>query len=271
MPVIGDRTVERRPSSLLVSRARAVVSDELSTRPTLSWRKGVASDSVTRPSEIPREGQTLEQQDSDRAAAHRTTLELRAPNSNETDESEIRVKGINFTVGLEALQRIYGTAARRSIEKKLPGAAGEALRFGGLVIGGWYPVSWYRDFWNAAEDVFDADEAAARRVGKLATEISVNVAYRALARMTSPKMLLAMSARAFGHYFQQATLVVTHPLPNRLTAKWRNCDGFNSMIWHVVEGGCMYFIEATGAKDVTFSVVSGGDSANHMLANLTWR
>ncbi len=44
-----------------------------------------------------------------------------------------------------------------------------------------------------------------------------------------------------------------------------------STFWNVVEGACIYFIEATGARDETFSIISGGDDANHMLANATWR
>jgi hypothetical protein len=189
---------------------------------------------------------------------------------NESEGTEVRVKGINFTAGLDAILRLYGPSARGCIEKETTGAVGDALRFGGIVIGGWYSVAWYREFWNSIRNKLAADEAAARAIGKCATEISVNVAYRTLASMTSPSLLVAKSTRTFGYYFQRGALEVTQPLPNRLTARWRNCNGFNKTIWNVVEGACLYFIESTGAKDVAFSVVSGGTDTNHMLANATW-
>lgn len=190
---------------------------------------------------------------------------------SESEETEVRVKGINFTTGLEAITRLYGPTARNCIEKETPGDVGNALRFGGIVIGGWYSVAWYRGFWKAICDKLVADEAAARAIGKCATEISVNVAYRTLASMTSASLLLAMSTRTFGYYFQRGALEVTQPLPNRITARWRNCNGFNKTIWSVIEGACIYFIEGTGAKDVVFSVISGGTDTSHMLANATWR
>ncbi|HEY5958298.1 MAG TPA: hypothetical protein VIV60_17155 [Polyangiaceae bacterium] len=195
----------------------------------------------------------------------------RGSDPSEADSREVRVKGINFTAGLEAIQRIYGAAARTCIEKETSGNVGNALRFGGIVAGGWYSAAWYREFWSSVKTNLGADEMAARNIGKYATEVSVNVAYRALARITSPSQLLAMSARAFGYYFERCSLSVSQPDSNRLTARWRDCNGFNGMVWHVVEGGCIYFIEATGAKDVTFSVISGGDDANHLMATATWR
>jgi len=239
-------------------------------RPTLSWR---------------REGTTGASQQVSALPARRLAPALQLPNHStppgiansrtgfalgESEDTEIRVKGINFTAGLDAILRLYGPSARSCIEKETPGAIGDALRFGGIVIGGWYSVAWYREFWKSIRDMLPADEATARAIGKCATEISVNVAYRTLASMTSPSLLVAKSTRTFGYYFQRGALEVTHPLPNRLTARWRNCNGFNKTIWNVVEGACIYFVEGTGAKDVAFSVVSGGADTSHMLANVTW-
>lgn len=186
-------------------------------------------------------------------------------------EREVRVKGINFTTALEAIQRIYSPTARLRIEKESPGEVGDALRFGGIVVGGWYPVAWYRDFWKSLQSNLGIDEAGARRIGHRAAGIGVNVAYRALARMSSPAMLLSMSARAFGYYYEPATLIVKQPEPKRLTAEWRDCHGFDNLIWSELEGGATYFVEATGVQGVVFSVIAGGGTASHMLATATWR
>jgi hypothetical protein len=190
---------------------------------------------------------------------------------SESSAREVRVKGINFTTALDAVQQLYGPNARFRIEKESTGEIGDALRFGGIVAGGWYSAAWYREFWRSMRDILGIDESGARRIGHRAARIGVNVAYRALARMTSPSMLLSMSARAFGYYYEPATLAVKQPEPRRLTAEWRDCNGFDSLIWSEVEGGAIYFIEATGVTGVNFSVIAGGGHANFMLATATWR
>ncbi len=192
-------------------------------------------------------------------------------NQAESSDREVRVKGINFTTALAAIQLLHGPTARNRIEKETSGALGEALRFGGIVVGGWYSIAWYREFWKSLRDNLGIDEAGARRIGHRAAKIGVNVAYRALARMSSPAMLLSMSARAFGYYYEPATLSVKQPEPKRLTAEWRDCNGFDAFIWSEVEGGATYFVEATGVTNVAFSIIAGGGSANYMLATATWR
>ena len=186
------------------------------------------------------------------------------------DPRSVRVKGINFVTCLDAIQKLYGPAARTRIEKETPGEVGDALRFGGLVVGGWYKVSWYRAFWQTIADKLNVDGASARRIGHKAAGIGVNVAYRTLARITTPAMLLSMSARAFGYYFDRGKLEVTQPEPNRLTAHWSQCFGFDAHIWHEVAGGAIYFIEATGVKNVDFAVLSGGGNSESMIATATF-
>jgi hypothetical protein len=193
---------------------------------------------------------------------------IRPPSTN---VNEIRVKGINFTTAMQAVHRLYGPAARDRIERETPGDFGNALRFGGIVIGGWYPIAWYRELWKSLNGCLGVDEAAAYRIGHRAAGLSVNVAYRALSRMSSPATLLAMSARAFGYYFESGSLIVKQPEPKRLTAEWRDCHGFDNFIWSEVSGGAVYFIEATGATNITFNVLAGGGNASTMLATATWR
>lgn len=253
------------------AKPRSVPAGDPSTRPTLSWRREKTTSVTPQVNSSLTRSLTpaLQQPNHSTPPAIPNVRKGFAPSASEA--AEVRVKGINFTAGLDAILRLYGPSARSCIEKETTGAIGDALRFGGIVIGGWYSVVWYREFWKSIRDKLAADEAAARAIGKCATEISINVAYRALASMTSASSLVAMSTRTFGYYFQRGALEVTQPLPNRFTARWRNCNGFNKTIWNVVEGACIYFIERTGAKDVAFSVISGGTDTSHMLANATWR
>lgn len=261
---------ERQRSSRRDPEARNLLSSDLSTHSIAYCQKERAFGTSLRPNPPDADSRT-ETMPTLGALAVRATPNRVGAEPFDSYGTEVRAKGINFTAGLEAIQRLYGPAARECIEKETPGALGDALRSGGIVLGGWYSVAWYREFLQSMRNNLGVNEAAARRIGHCVTGISVNVAYRALARMTSTKMLVSMSKRAFGYYFQPGTLLVTLTEPKRLNAKWCDCDGFDSMIWSVVEGTFLYFVEATGAKNVTLAVMSGGDAANQMLATASWR
>lgn len=187
------------------------------------------------------------------------------------DPRTIRVKGINFLTCLDAVQKLYGLSARTRIEREAPGELGDALRFGGIVIGGWYKASWYRAFWRVVVEILNIDAAGTKRIGHKAAGIGVNVAYRTLSRLSTPAMLLSMSARAFGYFFDKGKLEVQQPESSRLTAHWTHCYGFDTNIWNEVAGGALYFIEATGAKNVDFSILSGGGSSDWMIASASYK
>jgi hypothetical protein len=185
--------------------------------------------------------------------------------------NSVRVKGINFLTCLDAIQKLHGPLARVRIEKETPGEVGNALRFGGIVVGGWYKASWYRAFWRSIAEQLNIDEAGARRLGHKAATVGVSGAYRALAKMSSPALLLSMSARAFGYYFDKGQLVVKQPEPSQFTAEWTLCIGFDSLIWSAVLGGATYFVEATGVTQIEVSVLGGGGNSPWMLATANFR
>jgi hypothetical protein len=186
---------------------------------------------------------------------------------DEDPANAVRVKGINFLSCLDAIQRLYGPLARVRIEKETPGEVGNALKFGGIVIGGWYKASWYRAFWRSVAKELDLDELGARRLGHKATSLGVNGAYRALARMTSPEMLLTMATRAFGFFFDRGQLLVKQTEPQHLTAEFTQCVGFDPLIWNEVLGGAIYFVETAGASQVDVTIAGGGGNAAWMLVH----
>jgi hypothetical protein len=199
------------------------------------------------------------------------TQQLGELSPDEDPANAVRVKGINFLSCLDAIQRLYGPLARVRIEKETPGEVGNALKFGGIVVGGWYRASWYRAFWRSIAKELDLDELGARHLGYKATSLGVNSAYRTLAKMTSTEMLVTMAARAFGFFFDRGQLLVKQPEPHHLSAEFTQCVGFDSLIWNEVLGGAIYFVEAAGATQVDITIGGGGGNAAWMLVHAKYR
>jgi hypothetical protein len=74
-----------------------------------------------------------------------------------------RVKGINFIMFLDAVARIYGTEAKQRLEKEASGELGDALRFGGIVAGGWYNIGLCKYRLSNPSAIDDANPAHIRR------------------------------------------------------------------------------------------------------------
>ncbi len=185
--------------------------------------------------------------------------------------SGARSKGINFTTVLESIERIYGADASKRVRDETPGELGQALRYGGLVVGGWYPMEWYQDLWQSVAAVLAIDEAAARVIGHGSAEIGVHKVYRMFSRLASPAMLLKVAASAFNGYYDTGKLHVRAEGRTCLVAEWSGCTGFNSLIWHDTLGGAGYFVESTGVTGVKLTLVGGGGDQDWMSAEARWR
>ncbi|MGC4063600.1 MAG: hypothetical protein QM784_02920 [Polyangiaceae bacterium] len=183
----------------------------------------------------------------------------------------VRVKGINFISFLAAVEKTYGLQARTRIERDAAGDFGNALRFGAIVAGGWYPIRWYREMWRLIAEQLGMDDVAVRRLSQKATGIGVNVVYRALAKVSSPGLLIESGTRIFGHYFDRGRLEVKENVPGRIVVEWTECFGFDTYVWNHVAGGVQYFLEAAGATLMGFAIQGGGKDDSWMRATVTYR
>lgn len=186
------------------------------------------------------------------------------------DANAVRVKGINFLTFLDAITQCYGQAARERLEREAQGELGEALRFGGIVAGGWYKISWYKAFGKLVGKQFGLDDAGMRRLAQKATASGVNVVYRTLFRITSPAMLLSAGARIFGHYFDRGKLHVIESSTGQIVVEWTECAGFDRYVWNQVIGGVLYYLEAAGGRAVEMTSLGGGGDADWLRMKATF-
>jgi hypothetical protein len=176
----------------------------------------------------------------------------------DNDPNAVRVKGINFIALLEAVSKCHGAAARLELEKRLIGEVGDALRFGGIVAGGWYKVTWYRILWRTTTDLLVLDEAGARRLSHKATAYSVNIVYRTLAKLANPAVLIDACARVYATYFDKGQLVVLSSQTGQVVVEWTRCNGFDVLLWNHVVASSVFFLESSGATAVQGNVLGGG-------------
>jgi len=184
--------------------------------------------------------------------------------------SQVRVKGVNFIMLLEAVVQIYGPEAKQRIEKGATDDLGNALRFGAIVASGWYDLSLYRSLWQLVGSQLTLDNSGIRRLTKKATALSIGGIYRTLAKITTPAMLISLGAKVFGNFYENAKFEVKTSRQGYILCEWYKCDGFDSHIWNHVIGGSVYFLEAAGGKSVECNVLEGGGISNRMLAAFTY-
>jgi hypothetical protein len=185
--------------------------------------------------------------------------------------SGVRVKGVNFIMFLDAVGRVYGSEARQRLEREATGQLGNALRFGGIVAGGWYNIDLYRAMWNLFCEQLRLDDAGVRRLSQKATGLGVNVVYRTLAKISTPAMLISLGERIFRNYFENGEVSVLESNANGAVVDFCRCYGFDNRIWNHVIGGCLYFLEVAGAKSIDFRVLSGGGATHRMRVAFNYR
>lgn len=186
-------------------------------------------------------------------------------------EKAANAKGINFTTLLLAVDKVYGQGSSERVRGAIGGSAGHALRYGGLVVGGWYPIEWYQELWSGVQAALQVGEDGARQIGAAAAEIGVNRVYRMFSRLASPLMLMRIASGAFGSYYDTGGLEVRLDSANSLIAEWKGCTGFNALLWADLLGGAQYFLTSTGVSDVKITQLGGGGDENWLLARGTWR
>ncbi|MEO9141715.1 MAG: hypothetical protein ABI332_05545 [Polyangiaceae bacterium] len=82
-----------------------------------------------------------------------------------TSRVETKLKGVNFRSFMKAFRVLRGEEAVERMLADLPSEVSRALRYGGIVAGGWYPVAWYRLMHASAQHVTNSGQELVRAIG----------------------------------------------------------------------------------------------------------
>lgn len=184
---------------------------------------------------------------------------------------EIEVKGNTFFSVLTAIETLRGAAFREAAIARLPTDSGDALRFGGLISAGWYPVRWYRELHAAIIEEAD-DPNVPREIGRASIRVEMHGVHRLLLRVISVQTMQTQAARFFGSYFRPGNVAVERLGEGTSRTSFGPCPGFDRAIW-LEQLGCMeeLLAQAGHPKGRVRLVSGGGDGDRDAVFESSWR
>ena len=111
-----------------------------------------------------------------------------------------RAKGVNFRGFLTALEKLRGPNAVAATTEQLTGELRDAVVFGRIVVGGWYPIAWYRALHEASQRALGEPQQLAWAIGHQAVKDDLRGIYRVFTRLLSPEWLFSNAPRVFNRY-----------------------------------------------------------------------
>jgi hypothetical protein len=160
--------------------------------------------------------------------------------------SEIHAKGSNFVGLLKALDDLHGLAARERVFDAMPEEVASALRFGQVVVMGWYPVDWYAQLHAALDHCFHGGPALARKLSYHSTRTDISGMHRFIASMLSVETVFGQSHRLMGLYWKGGTIERPEITPGRARVRFVGWTGFTPLIWEDIMGGMEAIAHACG-------------------------
>lgn len=164
-----------------------------------------------------------------------------------------RVKGVAFRAIMRSLRALKGEAAEQAAYRAMPEHVADALKYGALVPGGWYPIAWYRDMLKAV-----VREAPARELGAQGMRDDLHGVYQMLLRLLRPETLFSVSPKIFARYYDTGRIVINEKRPNYIRGTFEGCAGWDYNMWQDVTGSCVEVVRLSGASNVRVRTVAGG-------------
>jgi len=169
-----------------------------------------------------------------------------------------RVKGVAFLSVLSVVEKLAGADKREAVASGLSREARDAIQYGRLIKGGWYPIEWYKELLGLVRTVTGEGPLFMRRVGAEALRADLTGVFSFLVKLVSPAMALSGSARTFSSYYDTGKVTITESRKGYAVAEWTGCVGFDQNMWQELVGSAESLLEMSGAKSVRVRVSEGG-------------
>lgn len=176
-----------------------------------------------------------------------------------------QVKGLAFRTVLKVLEELHGPSAVEDCKHKLPDDLHDALDYGTVLSGGWYPIDWYRQLLQATIESIHKPPSYLRIMGGRALYSDMNGAFKFLLRMLKPGTLFTMMGKTFNTYYDTGELKLLEKRKGYAHARWDRCTGFNKNMWEEVIGAAEMLFELSGATSIRLKPTKGGDDGCDFL------
>ena len=149
----------------------------------------------------------------------------------------VRAKGVSFRGAMQQLERRGGRELLDRVLARVGGEAGEALRHGAVVSGGWYPAAWYAALLEAVEAEHPSDPDAIRSLTREAVTEDFRTIFRLLSWVVSPEAALRNAVKIMARYWEGGRVEVLEARDGHVHFLFADYHGFTPQIWSDVVGG----------------------------------
>ena len=182
-----------------------------------------------------------------------------------------QTKGLQFRSFTRALKRLRGDEALTATYDAMPPEVGNALRYGTIVTGGWYPVPWYCELHAAAQRATGEGAELSRAIAKDAVQDDFRGVYRLITLALSPQLIFKLSPKLVSLYYDTGRVVIEDAEHGFVRARLEGFDDFDHNLWEDMIGGSTGVLELAGAKNMTVRIVAGGkDFDPDMTFEVRW-
>lgn len=170
---------------------------------------------------------------------------------------DVRSKGTNFQGLLTTLERLRG---RESVERVLAavrGEAGDALRHGAVVSGGWYPVAWHDALLLAVEESFPSERLVVRDLTRAAVAHDFKTLFKIVSLVATPEFSMTNATKVMARYYDGGKVTVVEAREGLVHFRFDDYQGFTRRIWDDVHGGLEAVVDLLGVQRMPFDVRGG--------------
>ncbi len=167
---------------------------------------------------------------------------------------DVRSRGTNIQGVLASVGRVHGDAARQQVLAAIGGEAGESVRLGAVVSGGWYPIAWHDATLLAIEEVFPSRRFAVRELTYDSVKYDFQTVFKVISLVASPNFALTNATKIMARYFDGGRVSVVEARDDMLHMRFEDYFGFTSRVWDDVHGGLEAIIDLMGVVRQPFEV-----------------
>lgn len=167
--------------------------------------------------------------------------------------TEVEIKGHAFRTTLLVIRELFGSDIERRLSQGLSDPFRSTLLTNSLLESGWYPASWYRQYYDGLHRLMPHEADVARRIGRTTTGRDLGGIYQFILRLSSPELLARHFDKILRSYFRGGEVSVDVQ-PGRFVLNTLDWHGMNQPMLEEAIAGCEVLIERTGVRIVETEV-----------------
>ncbi len=189
--------------------------------------------------------------------------------------SPVECKGINITSFFTTVERLFPEVDLGGLVEQMSPAVRAEFNPRKVLVGGWYPVAWYRELHGALQATVGSGPELSFRMGYENTraDFTGNGVYRFVARSLGPSTVLTLGARIFNFYWRPAKMKIV-PIgqgKNHGRGRWTGCLGFDRNVWLDLFGSVYAVLELSGGQDIELAPLDASEDLSTMLMEARWK